>query len=305
MHSNRINLTYKQYQNIVMTRWQTTLFWFAKKETEGYNLYFAKPAPSCVWLPGKPRNKYYKNIFKKINNQLRDQSRQYSFLTLTYSTHLYSQKSAFLLLKEHIREFFRLLRKRYKKFEYFWVVELTKNCYPHVHIIISKFIHWKVVRAIWHRVTKNKVVDIRTAGHKNVSEYLTKYLSKQSKHNETQFAVIFKNVDRLYGSSRNFFSVNKEFKKKEWFCISMSLDIMYPDWYLGRADRKSDFWFIPMKYASCLLWSDYISHFDRYPDYPEIYQFFYDQTSMLSKKLDLLAWKRLTSDPDEFEEIPF
>jgi len=275
MHQNRIDYSYKQYQDKILDRWSSTLFWFARKNEAKYDLYFAKPTPKLPWIPGKPRKKYYRRLFAKLHSQLKQSKIKYSFCTLTYSTRKYSQKYCFLLLKDHMRAFIRKLRKRYPTIQYYWVVELTRRLYPHVHIVFDQFVHWIVIRAIWYSVTKSYITDIRSIPSGNLSAYLSKYLTSQKKSSETQWGTIFKNIDRLYGCSKNFFSKKAiENKEQEWFLISISTDLFQHDWTLGREDPEKDFWLIPHHFAAGLLIYHAIDHTNWQDSFPDIYQSF-------------------------------
>jgi len=275
MHDNRINYSYPQYQAIIMDRWQNTLFWFARKGEERYDLYFAKPTPKLPWIPGKPRIKYYKKLFSKLFRQLQTGNFKYSFCTLTYHTRKYSAKYCFLLLKDHLREFIRRLRKRYPRIQYYWVIELTKNLYPHIHIVFNQFVHWTIIRAIWYHVTKSYITDIKSIPAGNLAAYMSKYISSQKKQSEIQWATIFKNVDRLYGCSKYFFFKSQTATKpQEWFLISISTDIYTQDWRLDRKDNDEDFWLIPHHFAAGLLIYHGVDHCNWQDSYPDIYQSF-------------------------------
>lgn len=275
MHENREIYSLKQYQQILIDRWRRTVYWFAKKEDDRYDMYFAKPTPKTQWLSGKPRKKYYRKLYTKLNTQLRTDKFHYSFCTLTYHTRKYSQKYAFLMLKDQLKEFIRLVRKKYPKIQYYWVIELTKRLYPHIHIVFNGYVHWLVIRAIWYRVTSSYITDIRSIPSHDISKYIAGYLAKQSKHDKTQWSTIFKNIDRLYGSSRDFFTtkiVNPDIG--EWFLISLSCDCFLPDWKLYREDREMDFWLIPHHYAASLLLTHDIDHINWQDSYPDIYASF-------------------------------
>jgi|GEM_PF-2029103 len=275
MHNNRIEYSYPQYQSVIIDRWKNTLFWFARKSDEKYDLYFAKPTPRVPWLPGKPRKKYYKRLFTRIFRQLQTGNFKYSFCTLTYHTRKYSQKYAFLMLKDHLKEFIRRLRKKYPKIQYFWVIELTKNLYPHIHIVFNQYVHWLVIRSIWYHVTQSYITDIRSIPAGNLAAYMSKYISSQKKSSEIQWATIFKQVDRLYGSSKYFFcKIATEEKDQEWFLISISTNIYDADWRLDRHDSDEDFWLIQHHFAAGLLIYHAVDHCNWQDSYPDIYQTF-------------------------------
>lgn len=275
MHKNRLIYSLTQYQNILIDRWQHTLFWFAKQtENDRYQMFFAKPTPRTPWLPGKPRKKYYKKIENKLNHQLA-QHDNYTFLTLTYNTSLYSRDRAFSLLKYHIREFFRLLRKKYPGIQYFWVIELTRQNYPHIHIMLDRFAFWKVISAIWKRITGNLIINIKKIPGSGAARYMAKYVSKQSKHQARQFCIIFKKIDRLYGYSGSFFTATQK-QKSEWIFLTVSCECFYSDQYLLR-DDDHDFWYIPTALSAAFITRNIVDHcpihWERVPD--DVYDYFH------------------------------
>jgi len=303
---NRINNSYEEYQQILIDRWESTLFWFAKKEKEKYNLYFAKPTPKVPWLPGKPREKYYKRLFGRLSSQLKSGNFHYSFCTLTYHTAKWSQQSSFHLLKSHIKEFIRRLKKRYPGIQYFWVIELTKRLYPHIHIIFNQFVHWTVIRAIWYKVTKSYITDIRAIPSGNIASYIASYLSSQKKSNESQWGTIFKNVSRLIGNSRHFFAEKVVSEEEQiWFLISLSTNLFTEDWRLNRKDKDKDFWLIPHHYAAGLLIFHYVDHTNWEDTYQDIYYSFTKDYSVADLEMYNSMFRFHVQDVHDKVEIPF
>jgi hypothetical protein len=246
-------MSYEAYQDILLYRWNTQLIWLGSKADNGLqSLYFARPTPRVVWLPGKPRQKYFKRLYARLYGTIKLSSDKYTFSTLTYHTEKWSRESAAQFLPDHLKEFFRRLRKRCKNLQYFWVVELTKLGYPHVHLIFNQYIHHTIIRAIWYAVTKSYITDIRMIPAGNVAGYVTKYLTKQSKHSEDQFAFIFKNVARLWNSSRGFFGAKIEYKSP-YVYVGISFNCMKKDAMIFRDDPESEFWEVPLDYVVPLM----------------------------------------------------
>lgn len=253
MHQNRVDYTLPQYQDVLLTRWSRTLFLFAKKKkNNGYDFYFAKPTPRTVWLSGKPRDKYYKRLYARLHHQLTLDKKKYTFCTLTYHTRKYSREYCCSLLKSHLKEFIRRLRVRYPRLQYYWIIELTKDYYPHIHFVFDHYCHHVIIRAIWYAVTKSYITDIRMIPAGNLASYLSKYLTKQRSQKVDQFTFIFKNIDRLYGSSKYFFSVYVKFES-DWLFINMTFSCDYHDKRLFRPPDNPDFWYIYDEFAKCFL----------------------------------------------------
>jgi len=60
MHKNRINNSYEEYQQILIDRWESTLFWFAKKEKENIIFTLQNLHPRSRGYPGS----HVKNTIK-------------------------------------------------------------------------------------------------------------------------------------------------------------------------------------------------------------------------------------------------
>jgi len=262
MHKNRKQYTFQEYQRIVERRWLTSIIWLGKRDDKGSpELWFARPTPKSIWLPGKPRKKYYRALREKIKSTMIKSSKKYSFITLTYHQKKYSPEESAERSKRDIKELLRLLRRRFGKVQYFYIIELTGTGYVHFHVIIDHFIYWKVLKGMWYHITLSYVVDIRSIPSGNIAGYICKYLTKTSKQDSWQFEFIFKNVDRIWSSSRGFFT--KYVKPiSECIFLAMSLGCWMGNKYILRPDDNTDFWYIPYEFAIPLLSYDtYISRF--------------------------------------------
>lgn len=259
MHENREKYSLEQYQDIILDRWNRSLIWLGKYDSDHLpELYFARPTPKTVWLPGKPRKKYYRHLYYKLHNTINTINKKYVFGTLTYHTHKYSAAQAAMLFPTHIKEFFRLLRKKIGHIEYFWVIELTQAGYPHCHLILDRYVHWRVIRAIWYKVSKSYITDIRAIPAGNIAHYVTKYVTKQSKQSQDQFAFIFKNVARLWSSSRHFFTKCPD-RVKDFIFVAMSFNLYLNNRHLFRPDSECELWQVPIDYgAPCLIYTTFI-----------------------------------------------
>jgi hypothetical protein len=99
-------MSYEAYQDILLYRWNTQLIWLGSKADNGLqSLYFARPTPRVVWLPGKPRQKYFKRLYARLYGTIKLSSDKYTFSTLTYHTEKWSRESAAQFLPDHLKEF--------------------------------------------------------------------------------------------------------------------------------------------------------------------------------------------------------
>ncbi len=105
-------------------------------------------------------------------------------LTLTIDPSLYlSPKEAWQKTRRCVPELIRKLRKQFGSIEYLRVTEVTRNGWPHYHLLVrSGYLPHSVVKACWSELTGAKIVDLRPV-KKSFSAYmyLVKYLSKLHK----------------------------------------------------------------------------------------------------------------------------
>lgn len=120
-------------------------------------------------------------------------------LTLTIDPAMYeSPRDAFEQTSIKVPELVRMMRKESPEFEYLRVTEVTKQGFPHYHMLVrSSFIHHSKFKKAWTSLTGAKIVDVRQV-HNTFSayHYLVKYLTKMHKLDWTERHVSY---------SRNFF----------------------------------------------------------------------------------------------------
>ncbi len=262
MHKNREIYSLDEYQRIIKRRWLTSLIWLGRRDEKGSpELWFARPTPRTIWVPGKPRQKYYRALREKLKTTMIKTAKKYSFITLTYHQRKYSPEESAARSKSDIKELLRLIRRRFGKVQYFYIIELTHTGYVHFHVIIDHFIYWKVLKAMWYHITLSYVVDIRLIPSGNIAGYICKYLTKTSKQDSWQFDFIFKNIDRIWAASRGFFT---KYVKPISDCIfvAMSFNCWQENKFIHRPDDDTDFWFVPYEFSIPLLTSGiYIDRF--------------------------------------------
>lgn len=105
-------------------------------------------------------------------------------LTLTINPALYeSPRDAFEQTSKKVPLLIRKLRKKFGEVEYLRVTEVTKNGWPHYHLLVrSGYLPHAVVKALWSEMTGAKIVDLRQVKQSfHAYQYLVKYLSKLHK----------------------------------------------------------------------------------------------------------------------------
>lgn len=72
------------------------------------------------------------------------------------------------------------IQSAYGDFSYIWVREEQENGYPHLHVLVSRFLPQGDVAAAWDRTGMGEVVDIRSVEARKAGHYVAKYLAKDA-----------------------------------------------------------------------------------------------------------------------------
>ena len=210
MHQNRIEYSLPEYQNKLRNGYKKLGILCTHKDRKISQVF--RPVPKTPWLP-EARNKYYGRLIARSKALVKQ--KKYSFCTLTYDMKLYSKVEVSQRLKHDIDLFFKRLGYRKSKPEYFYVIELTDNFYPHVHLIFDRFVHKRKIFMSWYKVTGSTAVKIQSLSYTKALYYCLKYLTRAKKQSEAKFGFLFSYVDRLWTCSRKFFSKLPP-RAKEW-----------------------------------------------------------------------------------------
>jgi len=237
MHKNRIDYTLPQYQRILRSRRKRiAVALYSMKDNK---IHLSNPAPVTPYLP-EGRGKYYAKLYKKSKSLRSD--KKYSFVTLTYRTCNETAVQICKHIKQDIDKFFKRLTYHKKKAEYFYIIELTKKGFPHIHLIFDRFIAKQAIYKSWHDVTGAQCIRVKHLDHKSAIGYCIKYLTNSKKMPESYWSFIFSNISRLWSSSRHFFNKpeqllkdylhlatfsNSNYSLSKWFyvCISNEFNI--------------------------------------------------------------------------------
>lgn len=223
MHRNREIYTLPEYQQKLRNNYNKVGVFLERNED--HKIFIFRPVPNCPWLP-ESRKKY----FNKIRNRLKaiPGNHKYTFATLTYSALNYSPVDACKRIKHDIDLFFKRMGYHHRKVQYFYIIELTKQYMPHIHIVFDQYIPWKKIRSSWFHVTGNVVTDIRQKSKENAFHHCLKYLTKMKKQSEAEWSFIFSHIDRIWSASRGFLVSASSKTGKYTFIFS----VWDPDGYL-------------------------------------------------------------------------
>lgn len=121
------------------------------------------------------------NLLEEIDRLVEERPELSRMLTLTVDPANFSDREA---AHRKIGEAWNQLRteiqQRYGSFSYIWVREEQKNGYPHLHVLVSRFLPQQWVRSAWSRIGAGEIVDIRQVNARKAGHYIAKYLAKDA-----------------------------------------------------------------------------------------------------------------------------
>jgi len=218
MHENRITHTLPSYQAKLRRNYMNLGILIYNQSLE--KAIIIRPIPASVWLE-ESRPRYFKKL--QLKAKYINKSKHFTFCTLTYSNKRYSPIEAAKRVKHDIDLFFKRLDYRNSKPEYFYVIELTDNMMVHIHLIFDRYVHKSKLWMSWFKVTGSISIKIKHKALGAAIDYCLKYLRKSQNQSVEKWAFIFKNVDRIWTSSRKFFGTVKN-DPSEWKFLVMAWD---------------------------------------------------------------------------------
>ena len=237
MHQNRLIYTLPEYQNKLRSGYMRLGVFMQRIEDK--KVYCFRPIPATPWLP-EGRKKYFKRLQRKLKQI--DTKHKYTFGTLTYNPAKYTNIEVSKRIKNDLKLFFKRLGYYHRKFQYFYVIELTDNYMPHVHIIFDKYIPHIKMKNSWRAVTGSSIVHIKHIPTQQAFWYCVKYLNDCKKQSTGKWSFIFSHIDRVWSSSRKFFAVAESINKKYKFLfIAFDPRRTFDEFYINpEEDTMSD-----------------------------------------------------------------
>lgn len=197
-------LTFEKYQEkLARHEKYLQLLLYSKVDRKAY-LY--KPKIASIYGTLEQKKTYFKKLRNRLNINKTNTNNKIAFITLTYDTKLYTAVEVVNRCKHDIQKFFKLIRNRIGKINYFWIVELTKKNYVHFHIIAKEYIPAKMINACWKATTGSIITNVKGISRTQAGKYITKYVSDATKLSEEQAKFLYENnFKRLYAMSKRFF----------------------------------------------------------------------------------------------------
>jgi len=216
MHTNRSLYSLTEYQSKLRRNYLNLGVVIEKTNKGTFSIF--RPVPATPWLP-EGRKKYFRKLQSKI--KATDIKNKYTFCTLTYSTRFHDPTSCARRVKRDLDLFFKRLSYRKSKPEYFYVIELTDKMMTHVHLVFDRFVHKKKIFTSWNKITNSICTKIKYLPGQHAMYYCAKYLTSTNKQPHGKWAFLFKNIDRLWSSSRKFFADPEQLEKNYRFLFML------------------------------------------------------------------------------------
>jgi len=241
MHKNRLEYSLEEYQSKLRNSAKVFGMIFFRPDTS--KAFFYKPKPKSIWVP-EFQPEYLRIRKAKLRQALLSQ--KYAFYTLTYWTAKYTPEDCASVHKAHIKRFIRLLREKFGRVDFSYVVEVTENLYVHFHIFMNKEFSRNTIKKLWYRVSGSYIVDkVNLNNIKIIVNYVNKYVNKIAGDNIEKLRFMFDRIDRFFASSQGFFKNVKRDTEKivyKMLCFAM-LDARTIDDIIeqGLEDKPLDF----------------------------------------------------------------
>lgn len=135
------------------------------------------PVKCNSWCCDGCRKRLSKKWIRRVNPQKVER-----FITLTVDPSRFSSRpEAVKELYNGYKKLVQAIRRKFKEWEYFSVIEFTKKDWPHIHILQrGSYVPQTWISKKWDAFGLGKIVDVRRVrGKGKVKSYLTKYLSKE------------------------------------------------------------------------------------------------------------------------------
>jgi hypothetical protein len=124
------------------------------------------------------------NLLEGIDEAVQAQPELSRLLTLTVDpSRFVDRRTAHRQMGEAWNRLKAALRSSHGRFSHIWVREEQENGYPHLHVLVSRYLPQPEIEAAWDRAGMGEVVDIRRVEARKAGHYISKYLAKDAMAN--------------------------------------------------------------------------------------------------------------------------
>lgn len=121
------------------------------------------------------------NLLEEIDRVVEERPDLSRLLTLTVDPERFaSREAAHEEIGEGWNRLKAALRSSYGNFSHIWVREEQENGYPHLHVLVSRYLPQAEIAAAWDRAGMGEIVDIQQVNARKAGHYIAKYLAKDA-----------------------------------------------------------------------------------------------------------------------------
>jgi hypothetical protein len=121
------------------------------------------------------------NLLEELDRIVEERPELSRLLTLTVDPSRFEDReAAHRRIGEGWNRLKAALRSKYGDFSYLWVREEQDNGYPHLHVLVSRFLPQGEIARLWSDAGMGDVVDIRQVEARKAGHYVAKYLAKDA-----------------------------------------------------------------------------------------------------------------------------
>jgi len=125
-----------------------------------------------------------RNLLEEVDRLVEDRPDLSRLLTLTVDpANFCDREEAHREIGEAWNALRTALQQKYGGFSYVWVREEQDNGFPHLHVLVSRFLPQGEVARLWKQTGMGEIVDIRQVNARKAGHYLAKYLAKDAMAN--------------------------------------------------------------------------------------------------------------------------
>ena len=124
------------------------------------------------------------NLLESIDRVVEERPELSRLLTLTVDPARFrDRKQAHREIGRAWNRLRNYVRSAYGDFSFVWVREETGDGWPHLHVLVSRFLPQSSISAAWERTGMGSVVDLRRVEARQAGHYVAKYLAKDAMAN--------------------------------------------------------------------------------------------------------------------------
>jgi hypothetical protein len=121
------------------------------------------------------------NLLEGIDEAVQERPELSRLLTLTVDPSRFDgRRAAHREIGEAWNRLKAALRSSHGRFSHIWVREEQENGYPHLHVLVSRYLPQPEIEGAWDRAGMGEVVDIRRVEARKAGHYIAKYLAKDA-----------------------------------------------------------------------------------------------------------------------------